>query len=200
MVSATARSASLFLLFTSALSLQFTPCPLLGPFYPSFKLDTSDRVIESSLKNLTTKFDDLVRTGTGENGPINTTTNSFSIAVFSVNDGTAQDEPFYWQYHYTAPDYKNGPNKPRNVTKDSIYRIGGLTEVFTVWSLLTTLGEDVLNDPVTKYLPELSNNASARASIRQIKWSDITVGQLASHMSGLPRDCEFAITSFLCFF
>lgn len=186
-----ARSGFLFFLYTSALS-EFTPCPLLGPFYPPFKVDIKDKAIESSLKNLTAKFDDLMRTGDGENGPVNTNTTSFSIAVFSTNEGTAGDEPFYWQYHYTAPDYRIGPNKPRNVTKDSIYRIGGLTELFTVWSLLRTLGDGIFNDPVTRYLPELSNDSSTHASIRQTIWNDITVGQLASHMGGIPRDCKFA--------
>ncbi|KAJ5391882.1 Beta-lactamase-like protein [Penicillium cosmopolitanum] len=195
MFSSPVRFASLFLLFTSALS-EFTPCPLLGPFYPPFKVDLNDKAIESSLKHLTAKFDDLMRTGDGENGPVNINTTSFSIAVFSTNEGTAEDEPFYWQYHYTAPDYRNGPDKPRNASKDSIYRIGGLTELFTVWSLLRTLGDGIFNDPVTKYLPELSNDSSTHTSILQTIWSDITVGQLASHMGGIPRDyCSDDLTS-----
>jgi CubicO group peptidase (beta-lactamase class C family) len=47
----------------------------------------------------------------------------------------------------------------RNVTKDSIYRIGGITEVFTVWSLLLLEGDQIFNDPVVKYLPELANTS-----------------------------------------
>lgn len=192
MLSSIACSASLFLLFTSALAeiqLPFTPCPLLGPFYPPFKLDADDKTLGKFLQNLTGKFDDLMKTGTGENGPVKTNTTSFSIAVFSTNKGTAAEDPFFWQYQYSAPEYLNGPNNPRNVTKDSIYRIGGLTEVFTVWTLLASLGEGVLYDPVTKHLPELGNE-SATSSIHQTQWDEITVGQLASHMSGLPRDCK----------
>jgi CubicO group peptidase (beta-lactamase class C family) len=196
MLSLLPRFLSLFLFFTSALS-EFTPCPLLGPFYPPFKVNINDKAIETSLKNLTARFEDLMRTGDGENGPVNINTTSFSIAVFSTNEGTAEDEPFYWQYHYTAPDYKNSLNRPRNVTKDSIYRIGGLTEVFTVWSLLINSGDGILNDAVTKYLPELSNDSSTQSSIRQTRWNDITVGQLASHMGGISRDCELAFANSL---
>lgn len=194
MFSSATRSASLFLLFTSALS-EFTPCPLLGTFYPPFRINTNDKITESSLKNLTARFDDLMHTGDGENGPVSINTTSFSIAVFSTNEGTAADEPFFWQYHYAAPEYKNGPNKPRNVTKDSVYRIGGLTELFTVWILLWTFGDGIFNDPVTKYLPELSNSLLTHPSIYETRWNDITVGQLASHMGGIPRDCEYIITN-----
>jgi CubicO group peptidase (beta-lactamase class C family) len=63
-----------------------------------------------------------------------------------------------------------------------------------VWSLL--LAEDggrILNDPVTKYLPELldgTGDQDDQDAIEYVQWEDITVGQLASHMSGIARDCE----------
>ncbi|KAJ5639546.1 uncharacterized protein N7484_007408 [Penicillium longicatenatum] len=187
------RSISLFLLFHSALS--FTPCPLLGPTYPPFKLETRDPIIVDSLKNLTESFDELMRTGIGENGPITKNTTTLGMALFSANNGNAQDEPFFWQYHYTAPEYKKIIRRSQNVTKDSIYRIGGLTEVFTVWSLLLTVGDKIFNDPVTKYLPELANGSSTATSISHTKWDEITVGQIASHMAGTARNyCSHGVT------
>lgn len=189
------RSIPLFLLFHSALS--FTPCPLLGPTYPPFKLDTRDPIIVDSLKNLTESFDELMRTGIGVNGPITKNTTTFGMALFSANNGNAEDEPFFWQYHYTAPEYKKIIGRPQNVTKESVYRIGGLTEVFTVWSLLLTVGDKIFNDPVTKYLPELANGLSTATSISHTKWDEITVGQIASHMAGIARDCEFAMNFLL---
>jgi CubicO group peptidase (beta-lactamase class C family) len=63
-----------------------------------------------------------------------------------------------------------------------------------VWSLL--LAEDggrILNDPVTKYLPELldgTGDQDDQDAIEYVQWEDVTVGQLASHMSGIARDCE----------
>lgn len=189
------RSISLFLLFHSALS--FTPCPLLGPTYPPFKLDTSDPIIVDSLKNLTQSFDELMRTGIGENGPITKNTTTLSMALFSANNGNAEDEPFFWQYHYIAPEYKKIIRRSQSVTKDSIYRIGGLTEVFTVWSLLLTVGDKIFNDPVTKYLPELANGLSTATSISHTKWDEITVGQIASHMAGIARNCGFTMNFLL---
>lgn len=73
--------------------------------------------------------------------------------------------------------------------KDSVYRIGGLTEIFTVWSLLIGDGDNILDEPVTEYLPELKDGVPGQ-DIERVVWDEVTVGQLASHMSGLARDCK----------
>lgn len=60
-----------------------------------------------------------------------------------------------------------------------------------MWSLLLVEGDLILNDPITKYLYELANASQGQNdTISQVKWPDITVGQLASHMSGIARDCK----------
>jgi CubicO group peptidase (beta-lactamase class C family) len=189
MASLLARSVSFFLLLSSALST-FTPCPLLGPAFPPFVLDTNHTIVRNALENLTANFDQLVQTGTGPNGDVSPNT-TFSVALFSANKGTAEEEPFFWEYHYTSPALRMTNHLSQNVTKDSIYRIGGLTEVFTVWSLLLAEGDQIFNDPVVKYLPELANTSKEQLdTIYLVKWSDVTVGQLASHMSGIARDCK----------
>ena len=186
------RLSSLFLFFSSALS--FTPCPLLGPAFPPFVLNNNDPLLTHAMKNLTGMFDSLVKKGTGPNGDVSPNT-TFSISIFSSNQGSSADEPLFWQYHYTSPTLsKDPPRAVKFVTEDSIYRIGGLTEVFTVWSLLLEEGGQVLSEPITKYLPELashSNTSNNTAhSVEKTRWDEITVGQLASHMSGIARDCE----------
>ncbi|KAJ5578380.1 uncharacterized protein N7459_007344 [Penicillium hispanicum] len=197
MASLIVRAASLFLLISPALS--FAPCPLLGPAYPPFTLNTTDPVIASSMKKLTKQFDSLVKTDNGPNGPVSPNT-TFSIALFSSNEGNGEDKPFFWQYHYTSPALKKASSNAKNVTADSIYRIGGLTEVFTVWSLLLTQGDQILSDPVTKYLPELAKTSTIHEAnldpVGHTRWDEITVGQLASHMSGLARDyCSSDLTT-----
>lgn len=60
-----------------------------------------------------------------------------------------------------------------------------------MWSLLLAEdGDRILNDPVTKYLPELPGGTGDQEAIEHVQWGDVTVGQLASHMSGISRDCE----------
>lgn len=170
-------------------ALSFTPCPLLGPAYPPFTLDNNSNILQSALNELNTKFDDLMQTGTGPNGQVTPYTTSFSVALFSTNQGTAADDPFFFEYHYTAPSLKNSATGVQSVDANSIYRIGGLTEVFTIWSVLIEAGDGVWNDPVTKYVPELKKAAQEKGD-GVVDWQSITVGQLASHMSGVSRDCE----------
>jgi CubicO group peptidase (beta-lactamase class C family) len=68
-----------------------------------------------------------------------------------------------------------------NVRPDSIFEIGSIAKAFTAL-LLTDMverGEVRLSDPVSKYLPD---------GVRMPRRGrDITLGDLATHMSGLPR-------------
>lgn len=170
-------------------ALSFTPCPLLGPAYPPFTLDNNSTILQSALTELNTKFDDLMQTGTGPNGQVTPNTTSFSVALFSTNQGTAADDPFLFEYHYTAPSFRNSTTGVTAVDANSVYRIGGLTEVFTIWSVLIEEGDGVWNNPVTNYVPELEKAAQEKGD-GAVDWQSITVGQLTSHMSGISRDCE----------
>jgi CubicO group peptidase (beta-lactamase class C family) len=188
MMNSMPHALTFFLLFSSAFC--FTPCPLLGPAFPPYSLNTNDKTIASALQSLTQKFDKLVAESTGTHGDISPNT-TFSMALFSAGNGNAEDKPFFWQYHHTASALNKSAVKSYLADEDSIYRIGGLTDVFTVWSLLLTGdGNKIFDDPVTKYLPELVDNLREQDLVGHVEWRDITVGQLASHMSGIARDCE----------
>ena len=70
----------------------------------------------------------------------------------------------------------------RPVTGDTLFEIGSLTKVFTAL-LLTEMvqrGEVALTDPVAKYLPP-------RVKIPEHGGRSITLEDLATHTSGLPR-------------
>jgi beta-lactamase class C len=68
----------------------------------------------------------------------------------------------------------------RQVTADSIFNLGSVGKVFATTLLAQAVkqGELSLNDPVAKYVTELQRGGDIRR---------ITLGQLASHSSGLPR-------------
>ncbi|KAK6812578.1 hypothetical protein RU639_011752 [Aspergillus parasiticus] len=170
----------------------FTPCPLLGPAFPAFTLDKNSSILTSALANLTGTFNEQNSKGSGSHGDTTPNTTSFSFSLFSANQGTASASPFFFDYHYTAPSLQNSSSQIRHVNRDSVYRIGGLTQIFTVWTSLVEAGDGIWHDPVTKYLPELAaitKTANAKQDpVRYVDWEDITVGQLASHMAGLPRD------------
>ncbi|OGM48014.1 alkaline D-peptidase [Aspergillus bombycis] len=170
----------------------FTPCPLLGPAFPAFTLDKNSTILRSALANLTGQFDELYIQGSGSHGEVSPNTTSFSLSLFSTNEGTASASPFFFDYHYTAPSLQNSSSQTQHASRKSVYRIGGLTQLFTIWTALVEAGDTIWNDPVTKYLPKLAastNSANvAQDPIRYVDWEDITVGQLASHMAGLPRN------------
>src|SRR5436190_7457535 len=79
-------------------------------------------------------------------------------------------------FNYGMAD--NAQNRP--VTADSIFNLGSVGEVFATTSLAqaVTQGELSLDDPVAKYVTELQRGGDVRR---------ITLGELASHSSGLPN-------------
>ena len=70
---------------------------------------------------------------------------------------------------------------PRRVDADTVFEIGSITKVFTALLLADAVerGEVSLADPVSRYLP-------ATVKVPQ-RGRAITLGDLASHVSGLPR-------------
>jgi len=68
----------------------------------------------------------------------------------------------------------------RQVTADSIFNLGSVGKVFATTLLAQAVkqGELSLDDPVAKYVTELQRGGDIRR---------ITLGQLASHSSGLPN-------------
>jgi CubicO group peptidase (beta-lactamase class C family) len=54
--------------------------------------------------------------------------------------------------------------------------------VFT-YAIIVQSGIEVLDHPVTRYLPELAGH-SREDSLTKILWEDVTVGALAAHQGG----------------
>lgn len=184
----------LVITFFPSLILSFTPCPFLGPAYPPFRLDGNATIIATALEDLKAAFDELMSVGGGSHGEVTPNTTSFSIALFSTNEGTASSVPFFFDYHYTAPSLMESKSSVTEVNVNSIYRIGGVTEVFTIWTILTEVGGGIWTDPVTKYVPELwiaaQESSTDENPVASVDWTGITIGELASHMSGISRDCK----------
>ena len=69
-------------------------------------------------------------------------------------------------------------NSKKVADLDTIYHLGSVTKIFTAMMLmkLRDVGKLQLNDPLSKYLPE----------INKVTHLPITLKQLASHRSGLP--------------
>lgn len=102
---------------------------------------------------------------------------SFSLEVTSA-------ERTLWQSFHTAKTQNATRPGDTNVSGLSQYRIASISKVFTTLSVLYLhqAGHLNLEDPVTKYIPELSSSDYA------LPFKDITIRILASQLSGLPRE------------
>jgi CubicO group peptidase (beta-lactamase class C family) len=83
----------------------------------------------------------------------------------------------------------------RSVDGDTVYRLGRVSKVYTVLAFLAEARDVHWNSPITNFVPELaklSKNGSSGEfdSVRQTAWDDITIGALASQVSGVGRDCK----------
>lgn len=164
----------------------YQPCPLLRAYYPPPTINKSSDVIKFFADKLTSVFDDLVRTGESDDfGTITPNTTSFSVVLFSgADDGTG--EPIFYEYHHTIP----AAGADANVTSTTVFPVGTLTQLFTVYTWLVELGDQYWGEPVTRFLPELETTCAPTDGLT-VNWSDITIGALAGHMAGIARDCEF---------
>lgn len=100
-----------------------------------------------------------------------------------------------FQYFYTSPATANASTGVTQVDENTVFRIGSASKLWTVYTLLASAGETSLYDPVTKWVPELQAAAVAAGTndaVDYVRWEDVTLQELASHLAGMGRDCKSA--------
>lgn len=178
---ATAALVTLVSLVTLSAAKQ--NCPLYGPLLPRPTNLSKSPVIASVAKTL----DDVFFKNIDNDTSTGSQYFSYAVEVFTGSESLP-----LWSRYWTAPNLNTFNNS--GVTKvdgNTVFRIGSVTKIFTVLTFLATVGDGIWNDPITKHLPEIAeiaNNASSSPIFRP-DWESITVGSLASQMSGLIRDC-----------
>lgn len=150
--------------------------PLLGRAFPAPTSLSSDPGFQTALETFDAA---LSATLSKTNAEQNT---SFSISVFSASDPNL----LYERYH-TSDLVAGGTSGTSQVDGDSIYRICSISKLLTVYTFLAQDGDRHLNDPITDYVPELLE-AKARPDAVTSNWEEVTLGELASHLSGMARD------------
>lgn len=156
-------------------------CPAFTPSLPVLGPLAETKAITAAVANLTATFDQLLTSGVF---PLDG--NAFSIEFWSVAD----NGPLF-TYHWTAPDLQNNTEGVTSVDSDTVYRVASITKVFTVYTFLVNAGIQVWNDPITQYVPELAQAAKSTeddSDVDVIRWDDVTIGSLASHLAGVSRD------------
>lgn len=168
----------------SAEAIKTTGCPLLGPAFPAPTALSEDPTFLSKAEELTSKLNGAI-----EDGSLPSI--SFAVQVFS----SEEDDSAFGFYHTDDP-IKVGSVGVREVDEDTIFRIGSISKLWTMFLLMTLGGTRYFHEPVSKYVPELRTRyspAQTKDKINYLQWSDVTIGELASHQAGLTRDCMMII-------
>lgn len=159
-------------------------CPIFGAEFPAPKRLTEHPRWQQALANLTAEFDFLDANLTGDDL-------SYSVQVFSTDyeGGILADR------YRTATTLSPQTEGVKEVGPDTVYRIGSVSKIFTVLAFLAEVGDTHWNTPITTFLPELAQYSAQVAiqpidDVQRTDWEDITVGALASQVSGVGRDCE----------
>ncbi|KAI0390670.1 beta-lactamase/transpeptidase-like protein [Xylariaceae sp. FL0594] len=173
---------------TEAMSSPSNECVLAGPAYPSPSELSKSPLLTDAIANFESTFIKNKQLG------LEASDTAWTISVFS-----SKENKVLFEWYYTPP-IDVGVSK---VDQHSVFRIASISKVFSVWSFLIEVGFERFNDPITRYVPELRNVASSacrssRAGGRKgeevyndldhVLWDEVTLGQLASHAAGVPRD------------
>jgi hypothetical protein len=178
--------APLIILSRLLLSSAAPNCPLIGPEFPPPQHLSDHPIWKAAIQNVTSVFDYIDYSNiTGIDRF------SYSLQIFSANPGP----PILWERYRTAKNLPANTTGVKKVDGDTVYRLGSVTKVFTVLAWLAEVGDVHWNQPITKYIPELGkyptdSSAAGFDSVKDTAWDDITIGSLASQVSGLGRDCE----------
>lgn len=146
--------------------------------FPAPTLKPDDIDVRSIFRSLEARLAQIVSDG---KAPWNTSVTSFAIEVTSA-------ETTLWRSYHTAPQLGEYPNSQKvTVDGDKAFRIASISKVFTVLAILLQQQEGKLSmkDPVTKYIPELTEGSNDGGT----KWDSISLESLASQLSGIAREC-----------
>jgi CubicO group peptidase (beta-lactamase class C family) len=99
----------------------------------------------------------------------------------SITVGVVHNRKLIWTRSYGYSDIE----KKELATKDTVYRIGGMTAKFTGLMLLQLVeaGKISLHDPVERYFPEINTIQGRDPSAPPVTWY-----QLAIHTSGIANE------------
>lgn len=162
---------------------------LLGPVYPPPTGLLTSGVIESWSSSLAQSLTQVLQSGHSDFGDFEANTSSISITILSTEDD--EDSPFF-DFHHASPFLNHSAGDTTHTTKNSIYRIGSISKLLTTYTLLVGYGWEIWEHSITQYITELRGAVLSGdgRSIENVYWDGVTVGAVASHLSGIGRDCE----------
>ena len=158
--SRTASVALSILLIESTLAKEYYPCSLLGPDVPIPKKVSGTFAFKDAAVSIQKAISDALNSGQTSYGTLDASATSFSLDIFSQHE-----EDGLFTYHYDAPGLANSTDGVKKIDSDSIYRLGSISKLLTVYTFLASVGDLSFNEPITKYIPELAAYEIGRAHV-----------------------------------
>ncbi|KAK7729492.1 hypothetical protein SLS57_001978 [Botryosphaeria dothidea] len=163
-------------------------CPFSGQIFPSPSSPGSSSAINAAHSSLKSQLDAALQPGARNPLGIQLNGDFLSIGVFSTADGNGSSDGTLFDYHYAVPGQANATAGAKT-DRNTIFRIGSISKLLTVYTLLVERGDLDWNQPITKFIPGLTDSDNDDdEDFSRIRWDDITIGALASHLSGIARD------------
>lgn len=154
-----------------------SPCPLVGPAFPWPTAGPNHKVLDAARETLLEKIEPIFKAA-------NQSTNSIAVQAFDTTDSS----PLF-QWAYTA-DNLDPILGVRHVDQDTVFRVGSVSKLWAMYLFLVEAGIDTFGEPIVNYIPELQSAVSGDA-IDSVQWANVTIGELASHLAGVGRDCGY---------
>lgn len=159
---------------------------ILGPAFEKPTRIANETAFATIAESTNRILQDMFLTGKTPYGNLQGNDTALSVNMVSLDCSA----PLF-DYHFTPSTLNISAGSTSSVTADSIYRIGSISKLFTVYTLLVNGGRKIWDTPVTEFLSELKRfdhqNASA---IDRVRWDTVTVGGIASQLGGIGRDSK----------
>lgn len=161
-------------------------CPPLGSIFPAPKQLRADLGFSSACNKLNAALNKYVES-------VNQSLAGLSLQIFDANHAS----PLF-SFASTSSSI-NTTLGVAEVDEDTVFRMASVSKLWTVLLILIEKGFAPFSDPITKYVPELRDEAiqmSLNATkiedkIDFVSWDEVTVGELASQLTGIARECPF---------
>lgn len=179
---------SLLLLVSSCIG-QHLNCPI-GAALPAPRNVKSSATWKKSTKEFQAQLEKALK---NDFANLNT---SFSLNVFS-----AYDDDALFEYHYEDPALADALPDGKELNGDTVYRIASVSKMLTAYLVLVERGFDVLDEPLSKYVPEIADAVDGDGKqldgVTSPQWLNMTVGAVMSQLSGLGRGTYLSIFALL---
>lgn len=178
-------SITLLAAISAAANLYTQPCPLYGQNYPAPTGLATSKHVEAATESVVNQLLKAKNEATAY-GALDTKTTAFSVDFYSLDD-----EDTIFSHHFMPAQLLDQRTAGvEEVDSDTIYRVGSVSKLWTVYLYLLAAGDQTWNEPITEFIPELHEIDQTQGfdPTSDVDWESITVGALASHLAGIGRD------------